>query len=135
MLAAGAVLVAKSHTGRREACAPCSTEPVSPAKALDSALAEHRPVWLLVHSTMCVPCKEMSRVSAELAPEFDGRVEFVSAIVDDPSAQQLLETYRIELIPTSFLIDGSGEVAEKFVGAVSADEMRAKLRKLTEGRR
>ena len=114
---------------------PEKTAPKSPRAALEAALADHKPVWLLIHSTMCIPCIEMEKVSARLKPAFKGRIEFVNVIVDDPNAADVLKEYKIELIPTSYFIDGSGKVVEKRVGAIPIAEMRKKLAKLAVKRK
>ena len=48
----------------------------SPMETIEAAAADHKPVWLLIHSTMCIPCKEIEQSASQLRPEFDGKVVF-----------------------------------------------------------
>jgi len=135
VVAVAAILVAKSsknHAPKSPSAKPGAHASDSPMKTIEAAAADHKPVWLLIHSTMCIPCKEMEQSASKLRPEFDGKVVFVGVIIDDPKAEPVLKRYKIELIPTSFFIDSSGRVREKKVGAVLTSELRKKLRKLAE---
>jgi len=137
VLAVAATLAVKSHRDRvpKGAIDPARTQKSSsPEEALDAALAGHKPVWLLIHSTMCIPCREMEMISASLKPEFEGKVVFVNVIIDDPKAGAILKKYKIELIPTSYFINSDGKVVEKKVGAIPMAELRKKLLKLAGAR-
>jgi len=135
VVAVAAIFVAKSsknHVPQKPAGKPGAPTASSPMETIEAAAADRKPVWLLIHSTMCIPCKEMEQSASQLRPEFEGKVVFVSVIIDDPKAEPVLKKYKIELIPTSFFIDASGRVREKKVGAVLTSELRKKLRKLAE---
>lgn len=60
-------------------------------------------------------------------PEYDGRVAFIDALTTDPAASEVLRRYQVQYIPTSIFIDGSGEVAEVYVGPLDEDALRAKI--------
>ena len=93
----------------------------------EAALATGKPVYVLFHSLSCEPCVEISRVADALMPEYDGQVVFVNAITDDPAGQQLAGQFSFQYIPTSFFLSSDGAVVDTFTGAMSADEMRARL--------
>ena len=93
----------------------------------EAALATGKPVYVLFHSLSCEPCVEISRVADAVMPEYDGQVVFVNAITDDPSGQQLAGQFSFQYIPTSFFLSSDGTVVGTFTGAMSADEMRARL--------
>ncbi len=60
-------------------------------------------------------------------PEYDGRVAFIDALTTDSVAAEVLRRYQVQYIPTSIFIDGSGEVAEVYVGPLDEDALRAKI--------
>ena len=135
VVAVAAIFVAKTsknHAPQNPAGKPGAPTVSSPMRTIEAAAAHHKPVWLLIHSTMCIPCKEMEQSAFQLRHEFEGKVVFVSVIIDDPKAEPVLKKYKVELIPTSFFIDAGGKVEEKKVGAVFTSELRKKLRKLAE---
>lgn len=90
----------------------------------------HRPAWLLFHSQTCASCIEMEKVYQALKPEFEGKVAFVNIDVNDSRENELLRQYQISYIPTTFLLDGNGEIQTQYVGVLSVDEMRGKLNDL-----
>lgn len=60
-------------------------------------------------------------------PEYEGRVAYVDALTTDPAASEVLRRYQVQYIPTSIFIDGSGEVAEVFVGPLDEGALREKM--------
>ena len=63
-------------------------------------------------------------------PEYEGKVVFVNAITDDPSAQQLASKFQFQYIPTSFFITPDGKVSDSFTGSMPDTDMKARLDKL-----
>jgi thioredoxin-like negative regulator of GroEL len=96
----------------------------------ETALKTGKPVYVLFHSLSCQPCAEISAVAARVMPAYDGRVVFVNAISDDPSAQQLASKFQFQYIPTSFFITPDGKVADSFTGSMTSVDMKARLDKL-----
>lgn len=96
----------------------------------EAALKTGKPVYVLFHSLTCEPCVEISAVVDKVMPEYEGKVVFVNAISDDPSAQQLASQFQFQYIPTSFFIAPDGKIAESFTGSMSDTDMRAYLDKL-----
>jgi thioredoxin-like negative regulator of GroEL len=95
-----------------------------------AALKTGKPVYVLFHSLTCQPCVEISAVVDKVMPAYDGKVVFVNAISDDPSAQQLASKFQFQYIPTSFFITPEGKVADSFTGSMTDVEMKARLDKL-----
>ena len=96
----------------------------------EAALKTGKPIYLLFHSLTCDPCVEISAIADKVMPEYEGKVVFVNAISDDPSAKQLAANFQFQYIPTSFFITPDGEVAESFTGAMPDTDMKARLDKL-----
>jgi thioredoxin-like negative regulator of GroEL len=63
-------------------------------------------------------------------PSYAGRVVFVNAITDDPSAQQLASKFSFQYIPSSFFVAPDGTIADSYTGAMSESEMRTRLDRL-----
>lgn len=112
----------------RRTHAPTGTSPA--ASAIADACAHHLPVWLLIHSTSCHECQEMRRVCHQLGPEFKGKVCFVEVEYDDRSEQDLIRGYNVRLVPTSVFLKSDGALFEKKIGAMTADQARAVLKRL-----
>ena len=98
----------------------------------DAALKTGKPIYLLFHSLTCDPCVEISAVVDDVLPQYEGRVVFVNAISDDPSAKQLAAQFRFQYIPTSFFITPDGKVADSFTGSMSAVDLKARLDQLVD---
>lgn len=75
----------------------------------------------------------MEAVFDRLRPEFEGRVAFVSVNVEDRAEEGLVGQYGIQFIPTTFLLDRSGQVVARAVGVIPVEEMRAALTGLAGG--
>ncbi len=93
----------------------------------EEARASGRPVYLLFHSLTCDPCVEISAYVDQVVPSYQGRVEFVNAITEDPSGQRLATGFNFQYIPTSFFFDQRGALIASYTGVMSVDELRAQL--------
>ena len=96
----------------------------------EAALKTGKPVYVLFHSLTCAPCVEISAVADKVMPGYEGKVVFVNAISDDPSAQQLASQFKFQYIPTSFFVTPDGKVADSFTGSMPDADMKARLDKL-----
>ncbi|MHB8869498.1 MAG: thioredoxin family protein [Thermoleophilia bacterium] len=93
----------------------------------EQARASGRPVFLLFHSLTCDPCVEISANVDQVIPGYQGKVEFVNAITDDASGQQLAAGFNFQYIPTAFFFDAQGALIGSYTGVLSVDELRARL--------
>ncbi|MBU7008059.1 thioredoxin family protein [Phosphitispora fastidiosa] len=100
------------------------------ADLIKQSIQDGKPAWLLFHSKTCQPCIEMEKVFNTLKPEFEGKVTFVDINVNDPAEQELCAQYKIQYIPTTYLLEPAGNIAFDYVGVIQLDEMRAKLNAL-----
>jgi thiol-disulfide isomerase/thioredoxin len=76
----------------------------------------------------CVSCKEMAKVIAELKPTLGDKVEFRMIYVDNE--KPLFQQYKIMLIPTQVFVNGEGKEVDRHVGALTKEEVLAKLKEL-----
>jgi thioredoxin-like negative regulator of GroEL len=101
--------------------------------ALHKAKQAGKPVLLNFHSTSCYPCIEIEKQIKAVEPEYAGKVEFIIVDVYDRSEMNLCYEYQIEVIPTTFFIDGKGQVKEGRQGVIQAASLREILDKLIAG--
>lgn len=82
------------------------------------------PVLVDFYADWCGPCKMMAPVLEKLAEEFQGKVKIGKC--DTEENMQLVQQYRISNIP-AFIVFQEGKAVEKFIGAMSASDLRDKL--------
>jgi thioredoxin 1 len=75
----------------------------------------------------CGPCRMIAPVIEELAEDFDGKA--VIAKVNTDEQQELAMKFQIRSIPT-ILFFKDGEMVETIVGAVSKQQLAAKIDEL-----
>lgn len=117
--------------------------------AMSLADLEGRPVVVNFFATWCTPCVKEMPAFESVHRELADAVEFVGIDVRDSASatRELVDrtgvTYQIgrdpsgELftsfgalnMPSTFLIDASGRIVDQHAGALSADELRAAIRR------
>ncbi len=63
-------------------------------------------------------------------PSYADKIVFVNAITDDSSAQRLAAKFSFQGIPTSFFLSADGQVVEGYTGALTEQDLRARLDRL-----
>jgi thioredoxin 1 len=82
------------------------------------------PVVVDFYAPWCGPCKMLAPLLEQLAAEFQGRIKFTKANVDD--IPELAATYQITGVPTLALFRG-GEPVDALVGLVSPKALKSWL--------
>mgnify|MGYP000891931799 FL=1 len=87
-----------------------------------------RPALYEFGAGRCATCKEMAKIIEELKATLSDKVEFRMIYVD--KEKPLSQQYKIMLIPTQVFINADGQEVDRHVGALTKEELLAKLKKL-----
>lgn len=94
-------------------------------ETIGALLREGLPVVVDFYMDQCAPCHTMAPIIEDLAKKYEGRVKVLKAKVDHNRNVQ--KQYKVYSLPT--IIVGKGgdvlEIAQTFVGAVSAAQLEA----------
>ncbi len=95
----------------------------------DEVLKSPVPVLVDFYATWCPPCRALAPTLEAIAGEYAGRAKVVKVDVDE--APELAEAFRVESVPTLFIVQ-DGRAVDGAVGAVSAATLREKLDRLVD---
>ncbi len=90
-------------------------------------IASEQPVVIDFWAEWCGPCRTIAPIVDELATEFEGRI--IVAKCDVEENDDVVSKYGVRNIPTIVMLKG-GELVDKHVGAISKDDLKAKLEAL-----
>lgn len=82
------------------------------------------PVIIDFWADWCGPCKILAPTFEKVSAEYEGKVLFAKVNVD--AETDLAQQFEVRSIPTMVVFKGGKEV-DRFMGALSADDMKAKL--------
>ena len=88
----------------------------------------NRPALYEFGAGHCVSCKEMAKIIEELKTTLDDKVEFRMIYVDNE--KPLFQQYKIMLIPTQVFVNAEGKEVDRHVGALTKEQVLAKLKEL-----
>lgn len=90
----------------------------------EEVLKSSLPVLVDFYADWCGPCKMMAPIVEGLAESYDGKVKIGKCNIDDN--MEIAQKYRVMSIPT-FILFKDGQAVETNVGAMSKNELEAKL--------
>lgn len=84
------------------------------------------------YSPMCSECKEVGKKVSNVIGEYDGYVVFeeINVSNNDKKTKDLIETYKVTVVPTVVYLDKNGDIVEKTEGDVEEIEIRNNLEKI-----
>lgn len=93
----------------------------------EALLADSKPLVIDFWAEWCGPCRTIAPIVEELAEQFADKVNIGKCDVD--SNDDVVALYRVRNIPTLVFIK-NGEVVDKHVGAISRNDLLAKVEAL-----
>jgi len=106
--------------------------PLNSAAAIEQAKNNGESMWLLFRSATCIPCIEMQKIFDQLQSDYKGKVRFIAIDVNDRNNKALIKTWKIQYIPTTFIIDGSGKVSCQNVGVIPVEDLKKELNRVVK---
>jgi len=106
--------------------------PLSSAATIEEAKKNGENMWILFRSTTCAPCVEMQKIFDQLQPDYKGKVRFIAIDVNDRNNIEIIRTWKIQYIPTSFIVDSTGKVCYQNVGVVPVEDLQKELNKVVK---
>jgi len=101
-------------------------------QAFEEARDNNESIWLLFRSETCQPCAEMMKTFNKIAPDYQGKVSFIAIDVDDDDNIELVREWKIQYVPSSFILDAEGNVSYEYIGIIPADDLKNELDKVVE---
>jgi thioredoxin:protein disulfide reductase len=112
---------------------PVVFQPFDPAQ-LGTAAAARKPVLVDFRADWCIPCREMDHSTFVDPAVVKEAQRFVRMRADltaqDKKNADLMAKFKIQGVPTTVLIDSSGEIRNQKVGYIGAKEMLDSLRRI-----
>lgn len=128
-------------------------------KGVPHTLEDYRgkPVLLNFWATWCVPCAAEMPLLSEMQKQYQGKVVFIAASIDDedvkPQVEAFIKKHQGEALtvmmgatldslddfgvnqgmPGTVFLDAEGKIVDRFTGALKRPELEQQLRKLAGG--
>lgn len=102
------------------------------AELIAKARQDGESMWLLFRSTTCIPCVEMQKLFDQLQPEYEDKVHFIAIDVNNRENMELLKNWKIQYIPTTFIVDSAGNVSYQNVGVIPTEDLKKELDKVVK---
>lgn len=88
-----------------------------------------QPVFLEFSSDSCPYCVKMAPIVAELQEKYKDKVSFVIANTENnKEARELAYYFKVQGVPTFFIIDKEAKEAQQFVGLVKKEDLEKAIK-------
>jgi thioredoxin-like negative regulator of GroEL len=74
----------------------------------------------------------MQKVFDQLQPDYKGKVRFIAIDVNDSNNLDLIKTFGIRYIPTTFILDSAGKLSYQNVGVIPTEDFKKELDKVVK---
>ncbi|MDI7260756.1 MAG: thioredoxin domain-containing protein, partial [Thermodesulfobacteriota bacterium] len=98
---------------------------------LKKALAAGKPLLVDFGANSCLPCRQIRPILKELSKEYAGKAQIL--VIDVYKYQNLAREYKITALPTLVFFDSKGKEVFRHPGAMSKDQIVAKLKEFGAG--
>jgi thioredoxin 1 len=99
-----------------------------PAQAQGSAPPQGKPALYDFGRGICLSCKEMEKVLADIEREYGKQIEIRLVMLE--KNEDLFKQFKIMLVPTQVFLDASGQEVDRHVGALTKEQVVQKLKDL-----
>jgi thioredoxin-like negative regulator of GroEL len=69
----------------------------------------------------------MHEIFKQLKPKYSGKVKFIEVDVNDRANFKLVQQYKLQYVPTTFIVDSQGNTSYHNVGVIALDRLQAEL--------
>lgn len=100
-----------------------------------SAKVKESPTLMTFTSTMCLDCKKLKGVLAEVIPQYNDKINFIgyNALDKDRNVQNAIKKYKVTLVPTMIFLDKDGKEINKIEGFITKEELINELEEAING--
>ena len=107
--------------------------PLPTANSVALGITKGGPALLEFTSPDCNICATMRPIIEKLKKEFTGKVEFVEVPITDAKNSKLADTYKVDGLPSFFVVDATGKALYRFEGQVPEDMVRQIIAHIATG--
>lgn len=132
LIIAGLVLLVATLVLFKNQSQPTPPADLLPEAQLAAARQDNQPAFVFLHSTDCIPCKEMMDIVDQVFPEFEGSVALVDVNVYDKRNIELMRSEGLQVIPTLVFYDRQG-VRQTHMGVMEPAQFRTTLQTMAQG--
>jgi thiol-disulfide isomerase/thioredoxin len=91
------------------------------------SLGQGQPQFLDFFGWWCGTCNALAPAIAATKAEYGETVEYLHLDVDDPANAALIEQFAVAGTPTFILLDGNGEIVQRWQGATDVTEIQTAM--------
>lgn len=114
--------------GANQALGAKASAAASAAKKTETVAAQ--PTIYDFGAAWCVPCKKFAPIFDRISEKYKGKINFVHIDVDDAKQKQIVDQYKISIVPTLVFADAAGKTVFTHQGVFTDTELVQKADEL-----